>query len=297
MNAQLYAGSRTAVSAERFFLLLDQPAGVRLPAGPDRDHRRPAADVKNAGLAALGLITAAAAASSGGVNEPQRSGSTPTTPSTARNSAVGGAEAADVDVAEDQMVPMPTFALLRPSGGQGCAVESRHRHLPVRRRRCRCSPRLPGRRSVGSPILRRTARIAAAAAISVSLLALVKDLGRPSASSTCSGCSNRPRRCRWAPPGTSPHTLRGAYLAGAAEVAKLLPGGLGALGRLLGWTARSVGGWPRRSSLRPSRRTPRCCSPTPPLRPGTTPTGAAGRVRWIRRGRLRWAQPAAGADG
>jgi hypothetical protein len=92
----------------------------------------------------------------------------------------------------------------------------------------------------GRPILRRTARIAAAAAISVSLLALVKDLGRP---------ERFLNMLRVFKP-TSPMSVGtwiltayapGAYLAGAAEVAKLLPGGLGALGRLLGWTARPAG--------------------------------------------------------
>jgi formate-dependent nitrite reductase membrane component NrfD len=92
----------------------------------------------------------------------------------------------------------------------------------------------------GRPILRRTGRIAAVAAISVSFLALVKDLGRP---------ERFVNMLRVFKP-TSPMSVGtwiltayapGAYLAGAAEVAKLLPGGLGPLGRLLGWTARPAG--------------------------------------------------------
>ncbi len=92
----------------------------------------------------------------------------------------------------------------------------------------------------GRPVLRRTARIAAVAAISVSFLALVKDLGRP---------ERFVNMLRVFKP-TSPMSVGtwiltayapGTYLAGAAEVAKLLPGGLGALGRLLGSTARPAG--------------------------------------------------------
>ena len=137
----------------------------------------------------------------------------------------------------------------------------------------------------GRPVLRRTGRIAAAAAISVSLLALVKDLGRPERFVNML----RVFEADLADVGghLDPHCVRSGRLSGRRG-----RGGKAAARRArCRWAACSAGppdrqGWPRRSSLRPSRRTPRCCSPTPPLPAWHDAHRAAVRVRRIGRGRL-----------
>ncbi len=92
----------------------------------------------------------------------------------------------------------------------------------------------------GRPTLRRATRIAAVSAITASLLALVHDLGRP---------ERFVNMLRVFKP-TSPMSVGtwilsayapGVYLAGAAEVARLLPVDLGWAGRLLDRTARPGG--------------------------------------------------------
>ena len=90
------------------------------------------------------------------------------------------------------------------------------------------------------PVLRRSGRIAALGALSVSMLALVHDLGRP---------ERFVNMLRVMKP-TSPMSVGtwvltaygpGAAVAGAAEIAKLLPVDFGVLGRLLQWAARPAG--------------------------------------------------------
>ncbi len=90
------------------------------------------------------------------------------------------------------------------------------------------------------PALRRAARISATGAISVSLLALVADLGRP---------ERFVNMLRVFKP-TSPMSVGtwiltaygpGAVVAGAAEVAKLLPVRFGFLSTLIEWAARPAG--------------------------------------------------------
>ncbi len=90
------------------------------------------------------------------------------------------------------------------------------------------------------PILRRGMRISATGAISVSLLALVADLGRP---------ERFINMLRVFKP-TSPMSVGtwiltaygpGAVVAGAAEVAKLLPVRFGVLSTLLDWASRPAG--------------------------------------------------------
>ncbi|SDR69217.1 Formate-dependent nitrite reductase, membrane component NrfD [Friedmanniella luteola] len=92
----------------------------------------------------------------------------------------------------------------------------------------------------GRPTLRRAARISATGAISVSLAALVADLGRP---------ERFLNMLRVFKP-TSPMSVGtwiltaygpGAVVAGAAEVAKLLPVRFGILSTLLDWAARPAG--------------------------------------------------------
>jgi len=92
----------------------------------------------------------------------------------------------------------------------------------------------------GRPVLRRSARIGATGAISLSLLALVHDLGRP---------MRFINMLRVVKP-TSPMSIGtwivsayapGAILAGAAEVARLLPIKLGWVGVLLDLAARPAG--------------------------------------------------------
>ena len=90
------------------------------------------------------------------------------------------------------------------------------------------------------PILRRSGRIAALGSLTISMLALVHDLGRP---------ARFVNMLRVMKP-TSPMSVGtwiltaygpGAAVAGAAEVAKLLPVDFGVLGRLLQWVARPAG--------------------------------------------------------
>jgi len=92
----------------------------------------------------------------------------------------------------------------------------------------------------GRPALRRAGRIGAVGAISVSFLALIHDLGRP---------ERFVNMLRVFKP-TSPMSVGtwilsayapGAYLAGAAEIARLLPVRLGWAGRLLDFSARPGG--------------------------------------------------------
>ena len=90
------------------------------------------------------------------------------------------------------------------------------------------------------PALRRNTRIVATAGLSASLLALVVDLGHP---------ERFLNMLRVFKP-TSPMSVGtwvlsayapGALIAGAAEVARLLPFDFGVLGRLLDWAARPAG--------------------------------------------------------
>jgi formate-dependent nitrite reductase membrane component NrfD len=90
------------------------------------------------------------------------------------------------------------------------------------------------------PVLRRAGRIGALGAISLSMAALVRDLGRP---------SRFVNMLRVVKP-TSPMSVGtwiltaygpGAAVAGAAEVARLLPLRLGKIGRLLDFAARPAG--------------------------------------------------------
>jgi formate-dependent nitrite reductase membrane component NrfD len=90
------------------------------------------------------------------------------------------------------------------------------------------------------PVLRRAGRLGALAAISLSLVALVRDLGRP---------SRFLNMMRVLKP-TSPMSVGtwiltaygpGAAVAGAAEAARLLPINLGLIGRLLDVAARPAG--------------------------------------------------------
>lgn len=92
----------------------------------------------------------------------------------------------------------------------------------------------------GRPALRRGARIGATGAITISLLALVADLGRP---------ERFLNMLRVFKP-TSPMSVGtwiltaygpGAVVAGAAEVAKLLPVRFGVLSTMLDWAARPAG--------------------------------------------------------
>jgi len=92
----------------------------------------------------------------------------------------------------------------------------------------------------GRPALRRGARIGATGAITISLAALVADLGRP---------ERFLHMLRVFKP-TSPMSVGtwiltaygpGAVVAGAAEVAKLLPVRFGVLSTLLDWAARPAG--------------------------------------------------------
>ncbi len=93
----------------------------------------------------------------------------------------------------------------------------------------------------GRPALRRAGRLAALGALGASMVALVHDLGRP---------ERFLNMMRVAKP-TSPMSIGtwilaaygpGAGLAGAAEIARLLPGGGGGrLGRLTGWLGRPAG--------------------------------------------------------
>ncbi|WP_375424263.1 NrfD/PsrC family molybdoenzyme membrane anchor subunit [uncultured Friedmanniella sp.] len=92
----------------------------------------------------------------------------------------------------------------------------------------------------GRPVLRRGMRISATGAISISLLALVADLGRP---------ERFVNMLRVFKP-TSPMSVGtwiltaygpGAVVAGAAEVARLLPVRFGVLSTLLDWAARPAG--------------------------------------------------------
>ena len=195
--------------AGAFFLLLDQPEVYGFPPDPIVTTADLPRMWKNAGLAALGLITAAAAARAAAMNEPQRSGSDPDdaqhgTELSGRRRGGGRRRRR-----EDQMVPDATFASYygRPVVkaapwnhdiaiylfAGGVAAGSR---CSARGRTCRVGPSCAGRH--GSPPPRRSAS-------AFSLWS--RTWGDRSASSTCSGCSNRPRRCRWAP-GSSPHTLR-----------------------------------------------------------------------------------------
>lgn len=92
----------------------------------------------------------------------------------------------------------------------------------------------------GRPHLRRNARITAVAALTASMLALVHDLGRP---------AKFYNMLRVFKP-TSPMSVGtwvltayapGAVVAGAAEVARLLPVRFGVLSTLLDWAARPAG--------------------------------------------------------
>jgi hypothetical protein len=90
------------------------------------------------------------------------------------------------------------------------------------------------------PVMRRATRIGALGAISLSMIALVRDLGRP---------TRFLHMMRVFKP-TSPMSvgtwiltayLPGAAVAGVAEVARMLPVPLGSLGRLLDFVARPAG--------------------------------------------------------
>jgi hypothetical protein len=92
----------------------------------------------------------------------------------------------------------------------------------------------------GRPVLRRAGRLAALGSLTVSMLALVRDLGRP---------ARFVNMLRVMKP-TSPMSVGtwvltsygpGAAVAGAAEAARLLPVDLGLVGRLLDLAARPAG--------------------------------------------------------
>ena len=98
----------------------------------------------------------------------------------------------------------------------------------------------------GRPALRRAGRLAALGGLSVSMAALVHDLGRP---------ERFVNMLRVVKP-TSPMSVGtwiltayapGAVLAGGAEVVRLLPVSFGPLGRLLDARPPGRPGWPRRS--------------------------------------------------
>jgi formate-dependent nitrite reductase membrane component NrfD len=92
----------------------------------------------------------------------------------------------------------------------------------------------------GRPTLRRAGRLAALTAITLSLLALVHDLGKPSR------FLNMLRVVKPTSPMSVGTWILSAYgpgvgVAGVAELAHLLPGGLGRIGRLLDLVARPAG--------------------------------------------------------
>jgi hypothetical protein len=123
------------------------------------------------------------------------------------------------------------------------------------------------------PALRRTGRLAALVGLTLSMLALVKDLGRPER------FLNMLRVVKVTSPmsvGTWILTAYGPFagLAAVSELRGLLPRRLrcSLAGRLLGLSGRPAG-LAAAVVARPSPPTPQCCSLTRPRRPGTPPTG------------------------
>ena len=164
--------------------------------------------------------------------------------------------------------------LLRPAGPQAAGVEGRHR-----RRTCSSAAWPPARRCsragadlTGRPALRRGGRLGAlGGAGRQRVLPGRTTSAGPSGSSTCCGWPSRPRRCRSAP-GSSPRSGPAVGAAALQRAGAAAAGGARWPARLLAPAGPPAGLVGRGDRARPSRRTPRCCSPTPPCRPGTRRT-------------------------